>query len=128
MPKFISLASGYKTYATVLAGLLWGVWEWHTGATGEQMPWYIGMVLAALGFHRAAIAKQAKSTQEVTQALVNFVQSTLSQVEEPAVEPSKGLQKGDKVGGIVIGQPSPAGQTDAQAKAETAALNASQAK
>lgn len=128
MPKFIPFASGYKTYATIIGGILWGLWEYHTGSTGEQMPWYIGVALAALGFHRMAIAKQAKDTEAVTQALINFIESTISTVEEPAVGAPKALQKGDKIDSVVVGQPSPANQTDAQAKAETAALNAAQVK
>lgn len=127
MNKFINFTSGWKTYATVAAGLAWGLWEWHTGNTGEQMPWYIAIVLAGLGFHRAAIGKQAKATEAVTEALINFVESTLSQVQEPAVEAPKALSKGDKVGDVVIGQKSPT-QTEASERLETAALNAAQVK
>ena len=127
LPKLINITSGWKTYATVVGGLVFGLWEYHTGATGEQMPWYIALVLAGLGFHRAAIAKQAKATEAVTEALISFVQSTLGQVEEPAVQPSLGLQKGDSVGGVIIGQTSPV-QTEASEKLETAKLNLAQVK
>lgn len=124
--KFKSLKSGWKTYATVAVGIGFGVAQ----AYGVHIPTWVDIILgfAGIGFGRMAISSQA---EESTVAIQKLVQDVLTQVSVPdnvqtpvvVNDASRGLTVGQTV---VIGKPSPMGQTPAESHAETEALNSAQ--
>lgn len=97
MKQFLSVGQGWRTYATIVIGLIMGGYQAWTGHV-IPTPWYVAVGLSALGFNRAAVSNTATETQ-------TLMTDVLNQISVP-----------------VLGTPSPV-QTTEQEQVETANLN-----
>lgn len=115
--KFLSLASGYKTYATVAVGLILAALQTFDPSLLAKISPLLdntfvdfGLSLAGVGFLRLGVAKQTKTSQDALlafQSLLKVYNDVASQVTVPS--PTNSI-------------PSPP-QTPAQEISETALLN-----
>lgn len=110
--KFLSFAQGKKTYTVVVVGLVLGIIQGldAAGVSHITIPFYVNWALGFLGLAALRSGVQAQSAK-TTEDLALLVKDLLADTTVPT-----------------LGQPSPAGQTPAQAQAETASLNISQSK
>jgi len=108
--RFLSLASGWKTYIVCAIGVLTGVAQGldATHVIAFHIPGFVDWVLVFLGGASLRHGVQTRSAQ-ITEEVVGLVQLILANV----------TAKDTPV-------PSPAGQTEAQERAETASLNKAQ--
>lgn len=122
--NLVSFSKGKKTYLVILAGIALGVAEhYHV-----PIPWWANLALFALGggaLRKGVTDETAKAADDVA-ALIATVLPAISapDAQTAALPPSVKLPSGRTV---VLGKPSPAGQSPADEAAETKALNAAQA-
>lgn len=127
MTSLIDFQKNKKTYIVVVIGIVLGAYQAYTG---HDLPSYVnwGLMFLGLGTTRMAITNQSKTAAMDIMALVNNVLSTVTVTNTETTTPAPTtVATGDIVKvneqKIVIGQPSPASQTE---ESITAALNKAQ--
>lgn len=85
--KFISFATGYRTYITVAIGIGLGVAQ----ALGVHIPESVDVILGflGLGFHRAALQSETVVTTQQVEVLVKDILTQVTLVSDNNTPPSK---------------------------------------
>jgi hypothetical protein len=124
--QFLSFANGWKTYFICAAGLLTGIVQGleATHVVAFHIPGAVDWVLVFLGGATLRHGVQTRSAQ-ITEEIVELVQLILPSITTFSANSTWTKPAGAKSATVIV-QASPAGQTDAQERTETAALNRSQ--
>lgn len=123
-PKLISWAQGRKTYIVIAVGVAMGIAQHYN----VPIPWWVNIGLMALGGSalRKGVTDETAKTATDLAALMGTVMDSVRTSSEAASRPLPAAVVLPSGRTVMIGKPSPSGQSPAQETVETAALNAAQ--